>query len=172
MKRQQGFTLIELIIVIVILGILAVTASPKFLDLTGDARASTMKGLEGSLKGAVNIIYSKSLIDGTASSATASLDDVELVYGYPEASVQNLLDILDAKLENGNQAAGTTNAGIEFEVEVNAASNTLHIYPAGDFSGTVDGDLATGIKACYVSYTEATNATTPPVISLVTTGCS
>ena len=41
MKRSAGFTLIELVIVIVILGILAVTAAPKFLNLQSDARAST-----------------------------------------------------------------------------------------------------------------------------------
>lgn len=41
--RQQGFTLIELIVVIVILGILAVTAAPKFMNLTSDANASVVK---------------------------------------------------------------------------------------------------------------------------------
>ena len=43
--RQQGFTLIELIVVIVILGILAVTAAPKFMNLTSDANASVVKSL-------------------------------------------------------------------------------------------------------------------------------
>ena len=41
--KQEGFTLIELIVVIVILGILAVTAAPKFIDLQGDARASALQ---------------------------------------------------------------------------------------------------------------------------------
>ena len=45
--RQQGFTLIELIVVIVILGILAVTAAPKFMNLTSDANASVVKSLSG-----------------------------------------------------------------------------------------------------------------------------
>ena len=45
--RQQGFTLIELIVVIVILGILAVTAAPKFMNLTSDANASVVKSLAG-----------------------------------------------------------------------------------------------------------------------------
>ena len=45
MKRSAGFTLIELVIVIIILGILAVTAAPKFLNLRGGARESTLKGM-------------------------------------------------------------------------------------------------------------------------------
>ena len=46
MKRQQGFTLIELVVVIIILGILAVTAAPKFINLQSDARASAIQGLK------------------------------------------------------------------------------------------------------------------------------
>lgn len=47
MKQPQGFTLIELVVVIVILGILAVTAAPQFLNLQGDARRASLQGLKG-----------------------------------------------------------------------------------------------------------------------------
>jgi len=49
MRNQKGFTLIELIIVIVVLGILAVTAAPQFINFSSDARTSTVKGLKGAM---------------------------------------------------------------------------------------------------------------------------
>jgi MSHA pilin protein MshA len=63
-KKQVGFTLIELIIVIVLLGILAITAVPKFIDISSDAHRATMKQLEGSLKEASKLVYLKSVIEG------------------------------------------------------------------------------------------------------------
>jgi len=61
---QRGFTLIELVVVIVILGILAVVAAPKFIDLKGEATAATLKSIKGSLSSGVNFIQSKAMIQG------------------------------------------------------------------------------------------------------------
>ncbi len=55
MKRQGGFTLIELVVVIVILGILAVTAAPRFLNLQDDAREASLQGLKGAIDGAAGL---------------------------------------------------------------------------------------------------------------------
>lgn len=74
MNGQAGFTLIELIVVIVILGILAVTAAPKFMNLTSDANASVVKGLSGSVKSAYQMVYAKSRLNTTSTVVCAAED--------------------------------------------------------------------------------------------------
>ncbi|CAJ1900879.1 prepilin-type N-terminal cleavage/methylation domain-containing protein [Aeromonas veronii] len=89
MKKQAGFTLIELVIVIIILGILAVTAAPKFLNLQDDARKAAADGVKASLQSSAQMIYSKAAIQGIeASSVAVSVagTNVEAIYGYPTAN--------------------------------------------------------------------------------------
>jgi MSHA pilin protein MshA len=74
-KSQSGFTLVELIVVIVILGILAATALPRFINLTGDAKASSMQGLAGSLRSAVQLVQGKWMVGGSTGQSTVLLAD-------------------------------------------------------------------------------------------------
>ena len=74
-KHQRGFTLIELIVVIVILGILAATALPRFINLQSDARAASMKGVAGSMRAAVELVRGKWLVTGSTGAPTVTLSD-------------------------------------------------------------------------------------------------
>ncbi|MFC3140189.1 type II secretion system protein [Shewanella submarina] len=61
--KQRGFTLIELVVVIIILGILAVVAAPKFINLKHDALVSTIENMEGQLKSANNLVFAKAAVE-------------------------------------------------------------------------------------------------------------
>ncbi|WP_428463159.1 type II secretion system protein [Photobacterium kagoshimensis] len=99
---QKGFTLIELVVVIVILGILAVFAAPRFLNIQSDARIATLQGFQGALQGADGIVFGKAIVqglekqekvhlDGTlASSGSAPATSIELKYGHPAQNKENL----------------------------------------------------------------------------------
>lgn len=65
--KSKGFTLIELVVVIIILGILAVTAAPKFLNINRDARIASLEGFVGAVKAANSIVVSKATIAGVES---------------------------------------------------------------------------------------------------------
>lgn len=92
----KGFTLIELIIVIVVVGILAVTAAPKLLNIQKDAQAGVLKGLKSALVASSDIVYAKSLLEGVEGRADTTLSSgIRVRYGYPYATQTNLKLVAD-----------------------------------------------------------------------------
>lgn len=105
--NNKGFTLIELVVVIVILGILAVTAAPKFINLKADAQTSTLQGVQAAMQGASSLVYGKSIVKGNhkapaSDNPTVEISDgviVLITYGYPTISVADWRDkLLDIDL--------------------------------------------------------------------------
>ncbi len=109
-KKQQGFTLIELVVVIVILGILAVTAAPKFIDLTSDAKASVVEAVRGSINSAADMAHAKALVAGqTASTGSVSVagGTITLKFGWPDEDSMAALLELDDDIAEVSGTAGT-----------------------------------------------------------------
>jgi MSHA pilin protein MshA len=168
---QAGFTLIELIVVIVILGILAATALPKFASMSGDARFASINAAKGSLAATASMAKGKYLI---TPATTVQVEDITLTYagtsGYPQADgklpLAAGLSATDWHVYLNSTAtplAATTNTdGLAISPAIPAYS--IAIVPANTVGTPVAGK-------CYITYgfaadqTTATDAT-PPVYNV------
>ena len=102
MKKQTGFTLIELVVVIVVLGILAVTAAPRFLNIQDDAREARLEGMKGAIASGLGIGYGKM--------ATAGLEHLPYVSNYNSYKVSDSYTIPKQDLPfDGCNVGGSNN---------------------------------------------------------------
>ncbi|RLV59041.1 prepilin-type N-terminal cleavage/methylation domain-containing protein [Parashewanella curva] len=163
MKQHQGFTLIELVIVIIILGILAVTAAPKFINFQGDARVSALKGVEGTLKSANSMIYSKALLAGRENLASSVSPAPSIDIGTGTNAVTNFgyLQATLAELENGTD--------LKFNVGTSATDPTLASGGDNNADWTIfEGSGVVTIwqrgapATCRITYTQAASTSVAP----------
>ncbi|MEK1906059.1 MAG: type II secretion system protein [Pseudomonas sp.] len=141
-KQQSGFTLIELIMVIVILGILAAFALPKFADLSGDARYSTINGALGSVRSASAIVHAAALAgNATGPTVTVTLEGTSIALAHGYATEASILTAAQLSSDFDTTTAGTIALGACSFTYTEATSATSGVV-IGDISGDVDESCA------------------------------
>jgi MSHA pilin protein MshA len=164
--KQQGFTLIELIIVIVILGILAVTAAPRFIDVQSDARKSTLHGVKATIQGASQLVFAKAAIKELNKSPSASIvlatGVVAITYGYPLADAiitDTLLQVfVDVQLDADSQLVlePGTNSDNKFRIR---------------FASITSDDTVGAQTGCYIQFESPTTEDSTPKITSLNNAC-
>lgn len=143
-RKEKGFTLIELVMVIVILGILAAFALPRFADLGGDARQASIEGARGAVKSASAIAHSAWLAGGNPTTITLEGATIDMTTdGYPEADP-------------------ATNDGMIEAAQLDANDYTLD-------NTTTSGTLTVTLGNCSFDYTENDGAVT--ALTVPADGC-
>jgi len=142
--KNQGFTLIELVVVIVILGVLSVTVAPKFINLKPEAQTSTLHGVKAAMEGVAAMVYGKSLIAGNHTKATAQIKladgtDVDIVYGYPNANGTQWQSLLELSDSFASEDFTTDGSFIVYIAENSVPNNTTNDCIAFYLPATVAG---------------------------------
>ncbi|MDO6611280.1 type II secretion system protein [Shewanella sp. 1_MG-2023] len=159
---QRGFTLIELVVVIIILGVLAVVAAPKFIDIKSDAVKANLSSLQGSIQSANSLVYSKAVIGSQETLDPGEIDHngikISTTLGYITATNVNLPKAIEGSFA---QMAGATDEFSEDWGIYNIPNSGVYIFPQGyDISSN-----------CSLHYLVDGNNSEPAFYQITDTGC-
>lgn len=191
MRNNKGFTLIELVVVIVILGILAATAAPKFMDLQKDAKTSAIHGLQGAVKSAANMAYAKSIIQGsdkiddyggtgkTCDKADQSSDIVCTVYGYPQAAKDGIIKAMQDEDSFVSKSAGEACEintewcyyTLKSDSKSDSTSSKLFISPKSSVGLDANEEFSKSCGLLYEVKVDSTNKTSSITVSVKSESC-
>ena len=151
--NQRGFTLIEVITVILLLGILAAVAVPRFADLQEASHSTTLQATTGAIKSAANLVHAKAQAEGVADQASTTLDidgtTVAIAYGYPAGTADGIDAVVD---ETRWQKRESSYDG-------------AWVY----WHGVIDEDAWDA--QCFLRYRQPAGPGQPPVVDVETSGC-
>ncbi|BFL82122.1 prepilin-type N-terminal cleavage/methylation domain-containing protein [Shewanella baltica] len=152
--KQTGFSLIELVIVIVILGLLAATAIPRFLNVTDDAEDASVDGVAGGLSTAVSFVRSQWEVDGRQNSSvildgtSVSLDPR---FGYPTGtSVTDVTAMTDASCQQVfNTVLQSAPRNVLYTQDARNQRYTVRVIDgAGGSANSITGTVVAGLDLC------------------------